>query len=492
MVKAARKQYQAGRLHGLKNRGQARGGPVVKHKVKLKKGKLGNQPLTPSMAKWTSRSKSWAFTCMDPEQSAVVGKAFRVAAKEEKSQRLDGAVPVRVAGNKIYVTWAQTVVGKTVQSWIYQDIHLQKAFGKAAKSRPLAWGPCSITESLGGAAGPDPGMPVAAANPPGTTHQGYQDLPQKFSEASLQFGEAWGVNHNGEIKHPSAILHRFGFLIVRKFVPDIVVKPARICVESHFKGVMGTLTEGYATNNFDKLAKLPTKVWEFTASKASQDAITNRQFPCCSYPIMPMGMEALSCLPKRTHRQFIELLEGIGLSVNGEGFVTHVQPEGEAHAEGVKMGWRILEIDGWTFKGWSDAWDKHQWHTQIQSKPCPSSATTKAAQKADDGALSKKRKPAAKLDKVQIKPYRPAQIKFKMMDVFSPLALEQKWSCAQNAGYMKKFGGGKMTKPQFFKDLGPLKEVQMYMRLVLKFHGLGLGCKSGGPPGTLMELGSLF
>ena len=66
------------------------------------------------------------------------------------------------------------------------------------------------------------------------------------------------------------------------------------------------------------------------------------------------------------------------------------------------------------------------------------------------------------------------QILFKKLEMFSKFALEQKWGVGANAGYIKTSGEGKLTKPQWFKDLRPVREAQMYMRLAYSW-GLWLG-----------------
>ena len=40
---------------------------------------------SPAMAKWTTRSKSWVFTCMGPNEATMAGQAFRKAAKEDEN-----------------------------------------------------------------------------------------------------------------------------------------------------------------------------------------------------------------------------------------------------------------------------------------------------------------------------------------------------------------------------------------------------------------------
>ena len=380
---------------------------------------------------------------MGPKEATAAGNAFREASKQEKAYRLDGGVPVRVVGNQTFIAWAQPVVGKTVAAWLYQSNLLKQVMGKGKKAEPVEWGPCGATASLGLAPTPATSMPMAAQDPSGT--QGYPGLPPRYFAASLERDDWFGTV--AEPAKPLLILKEYGFLILRGFVPDIITAPARSSVELQFKRVMGSLTEGNATQDFDKLAGLPAKVWEHKVNPEVEDPIVKLSFPFQS----ASGVDALQV---------------IGLDVNVDGFVMAVKPNSLADKQGVKMGWQVLERlvnVGNVGSVWS------LWRADGSPKASSgnrSRASPKPSQKA-----------------AQAVTHKGTHIKFKMLDCFSHFALTQKWSVSQNAGYMKKFGGGKLTKPQFFEDMRGLREAQLYMRLVY-FLGWRLGCECVGPLGN--------
>ena len=396
-----------------------------------------------NMAKWTLRSKSWCFTCTGAHEATLAGAAFRSAAKAEKYYRLDVTVPVQVVTNGVVVTWAQPVVGKTVMGWLYSNKVLKDVLGPGKPSHPIHWAPCGVAARLGlptTASTNAAGMPMAAPKPP-NQQEGYPDLPSKYQEASLGPQDWFGtVADPGK---PKRMLEQFGFLVLRGFVTDNVATPACESVLVQFRKVMGSLTDGHATQDFDKLAALPAKVWEYKAH--SEDPIVTCHFP------------------KIGERGSRQILDDLGCSFNAGGSVTFVKHGGGADKQGVKLGWQILNIDGQPFKHYWEHTMSHehsgmneQGHLSLPNKKTEMSPFASSKRIAKPLARGTANATTTKLG---------LQVKFKKMHVFSKFALEQKWSVSQNAGYLRQFGGGKLTKPQFFLDMLPLREAQLYMRL---------------------------
>ena len=108
--------------------------------------------------------------------------------------------------------------------------------------------------------------------------QGYPDLPTKFGEASLGRSDWFGTD--ARPNKPQDMLRKYGFLILRGYLPDNIVAPARLCVEAQFKTVMGSLTNGFATDDFDKLNGIPSHVWDYkAASRGEISKFTKLSFP---------------------------------------------------------------------------------------------------------------------------------------------------------------------------------------------------------------------
>ena len=435
---------------------QSLGKPHIKKKQKKKKGPPpGSSRGSVAMLKWTIRSQSWLFTFLDSTQATVAAVALCQASNRGKrGHMLDVHVPVRVVGSQVHLKWKHPVVGKTVHAWIHKDPVLMKIMMKSQ-----TWTHIGIHEEVqqGIMAIEDDGtvnnggMPMAAKSP--TTQQGYPDLPMEYHEASLERPDWFGTVT--EPAKPRHILEKYGFIMLRKYVPIVVVAPARACVESHFKKIMGSLTNGYATQDFDKLDGLPTKVWSYQSISGDRNQcekiVTLQRIG--GHGTVRMGFEIMGCF------------------LNDAGHVISVTPDSPADKEGVKMGWVVLEIDDWPFKASSYLQQHPPRKRQRQKKEEGGSVTSDSVGRLVDvcpsvtGTSQQNMLHQKSCVNVGASFIMVMHVKFLMKEAFSIFALEHKWGVMDNVGYMRKFGGGRLSKPRCFEDLGHLTEVQMYMRL---------------------------
>ena len=210
-----------------------------------------------------------------------------------------------------------------------------------------------------------------------------------------------------EMDQPLAVLNEYGFLCLRGFVPKCLVDPARDTCMHHFLQIIASFTDGHAIDEgpggLDKVANLPPEVWE-SKSHGTATKLFQKDLP-------------------------------LGFHINSEGVVLSTDLEGQASKVGVRMGWRVKAINGKMYSPGQDV--------DFQ----------KSAKK------TKQRKPAA-----GGQAHHVTEINFKQVKLFSPCAIQQKWSVGLNRGYQPQLGLGKCTNPEFFANVKPLEEAQLYMR----------------------------
>ena len=400
--------------------------------AKKKKAKIPpkeSQKDETKMAKWTTHSKGWVLTHVDPRQATMAGEVFRKVAKEDAKYRLDPGMPVRVVGNKCFLSWPTPVTGKTVAGWWYGSEEIMKIIGKGKKAQPMWWGPVGHISHLL-APHPATGTPNSTTGTPLAASGGYPELPPKYGAASLEPPDWWGTLEDPA--KPLRILEEFGFLILRGFLPAIVAAPARQSVEAHLKMVMGSLTDGFATEDFDKLASLHPKVWEhkITNPEEGPQVVTH------SFPLTPPQAISIDWY-----------LPGIlGCALDARGFVTAVKPKGPADQQGVKMGWQVLAISQEIQQpknlvgGSRSLTLTHTMTGQRSWKQAPlqkerGALGTLSAASAPKASSKHLAKPRAKAIGKGTGLTELVKIKFKKMDAFSPLAITQKWSVSQNQGW---------------------------------------------------------
>ena len=152
---------------------------------------------------------------------------------------------------------------------------------------------------------------TGAENLESQSGSGYPALPQEL--AGVSFDVSRGCCNMPLVR---AALEEHGFICLRGFIPQMLVDKAFEESTKYFLGILRSFWDGNAINEglagFDKLAKLPSKVWE----RKEHEKVT------LSFGPGEWGFQA----DPQTN------------------IVNSIQDDGQAQLHGVKPGWVVLQI----------------------------------------------------------------------------------------------------------------------------------------------------
>ena len=85
-------------------------------------------------------------------------------------------------------------------------------------------------------------------------------MPPEFSTCDFSKETCWGAGL-------STALADFGFAIVRAFIPEYMVAPARAAVEENFGRVLRSFTHGHMVERLADVNKIPPFAWTKVLSR---------------------------------------------------------------------------------------------------------------------------------------------------------------------------------------------------------------------------------
>jgi hypothetical protein len=246
----------------------------------------------------------------------------------------------------------------------------------------------------------------------------YLPLPDKFSTASFEAGRS------GDFDAMRLALDRFGFVVLREFIPRGLSMQAFIEATTVFLDVMRSFRFGLSIDNgtkgFDELAKLPSAVWERRPSKE-----------------VALPFESGS--------------PGMTLHV-GTLEVQQLVPGGQASRKGVQLGWKVIQVES----GNDVCKPLHG-----GSKVCVDQRKSLAAM-VHQGAFYKTKTIEGLVQEGVF--LNITKITFKTPVDYTPLAASQKWGVSTSRGYQSKLGLGKSTDAVHFQKCPAVMNAQLWMR----------------------------
>ena len=204
------------------------------------------------------RSQNWALTFQSDRDAAAAAAALRKHNLELGFLR-PGADP-KVEGPKVTIQWSHMVKGKSMYDRLYSG-DLRSFFGPRGKLNNFEFEAVfldsSVPQNLTASAPSSTAAPLSAAQ---VDLQGFLPLPTAYQCCDFNSQTCWS---NG----PHEALDAYGFVVVRKFLPEYMTTPALSNMVDHFSKVLGSFTHGYALDDISKVLELPGKVWEKNSSR---------------------------------------------------------------------------------------------------------------------------------------------------------------------------------------------------------------------------------